>query len=460
MGKDGQKRFHILTFGCQMNAGDSAWLAGALRELGYVESARAEADIHILNTCSVRDKPENKVYTELGQIRLLAEAHPEREILACVGGCVAQQLGSGLFARSRELRLLFGADGLASAPGAIDFLVKNPGQKIGLLDFSPEFIERPPKAEPGATKASVFVNIMQGCDNFCAYCIVPQVRGRQKSRKSGAVLEECRRFLDCGAREITLLGQNVNSFGLDSQGDGTGFSALLRRTAALPGLLRLRFMTSHPKDLDSGLIRAFAEIPQLAPHLHLPLQSGSDRILRSMGRGYTLKSYLNLVEKLRAARPGLQISTDLIVGFPGEEEEDFEATLEAMWEADFCASFSFVYSDRPGTRAKDLPGKIPRRAALERLARLQERQNLNSGRILRSLRGTSAQVLIEGKETKPSSAAPEAGEEGETWYGREAGGFHVLVSAPLSRCLAPGDLAEVIITGSGKHTLKGRIADK
>lgn len=444
-----------MTFGCQMNVNDSEWIARSLKAMGYTEAAYEDADIHILNTCSVRDKPENKVYTELGQIRLLAQAHPERDIMACVGGCVAQQVGEKLFRRSRELRLVFGTDGISATPDAINMLVQNPGKKLALLDFSKEFQERDPKIEMAPSSPTAFVNIMQGCDNFCAYCIVPFVRGRQKSRKTDIILDECRSLIDYGAREIMLLGQNVNSFGQDKQGDGTSFTELLHKVAALPGLERLRFMTSHPKDMAPELIRAFSELPALAPRLHLPLQSGSDKILKAMGRKYDLQRYMDLVRSLRAVRPDLQLSTDIIVGFPGEEEDDFNATMQAMQEADFSASFSFAYSDRPGTRASEMENKVPHKLALERLARLQDWQNRNASRILDAKLGETVRVLFEGASLK--SAMPGLNDEHQSWHGRDAHGFSVNVPVPAGRMLKPGDMADVKITGTGKHTLKGEI---
>lgn len=455
-----------MTFGCQMNANDSEWLTRALKDLGYAESSWDEADIHILNTCSVRGKPENKVYTELGQIRLKAERDPKREILACVGGCVAQQAGARLMSRSRECRLVFGTDGIAAAPEAIDMLVKNPGKKLTLLDFSKGFTERDDKIELGAPRPTAFVNIMQGCDNYCTYCIVPYVRGRQKSRKSPAILDECRRLIDYGAREITLLGQNVNSFGQDQEGDGTGFTDLLHQVAALPGLLRLRFMTPHPKDLAPELIRAFGEIPALAPRLHLPLQAGSDRILKAMGRKYDLAGYMGIVAALRATRPDMQLSTDIITGFPGESEEDFQATLAAVKEADFAASFSFAYSDRPGTKAGKLEDKVPHKVALERLGRLQDWQNANAARILASRIGLTVEVLLEEQSLKtempsrpghPEGPAGDAASPRISWHGRDMHGFSVNV--PLAAPAKPGDVIRVKITGSGKHTLKGELAE-
>ncbi len=449
------RTFHITTFGCQMNVNDSDWLARSLTDLGYIEAAYADADIHILNTCSVRDKPENKVYTELGQIRLLAKANPQRDIMACVGGCVAQQVGEKLFARSKELRLVFGTDGIAATPAAIDMLAQNPGQKLALLDFSKEFTERDPKILSAPASPSAFVNIMQGCDNFCAYCIVPFVRGRQKSRAAAAILQECRSLLEHGRREITLLGQNVNSFGQDAQGDGSSFTDLLRQVAALPGLARLRFMTSHPKDMAPELIAAFADLPNLAPRLHLPLQSGSDRILKAMGRKYDLRRYMSLVRGLREARPDLQLSTDIIVGFPGEDEEDFEATLSAMQEADFAASFSFAYSDRPGARASQMPDKIPHKLALQRLARLQAWQDKNASRILEARTGSDTTVIIEGGSLK--NEMPDNAVAHQSWHGKDPYGFSVNIAVPPERHIQAGDLVNVRITGTGRHTLKGEL---
>lgn len=451
------RTFHIMTFGCQMNVNDSDWLARALTELGYSEAPYAEAEIHILNTCSVRDKPENKVYTELGQIRLLAEQNPDRQILACVGGCVAQQVGEKLFKRSRECRLVFGTDGISVAPEAIDLLVKNPGQRLTLLDFSEAVNERESKIELGAPQPTAFINIMQGCDNYCAYCIVPFVRGRQKSRKTSVILEECRRLLDYGSRELTLLGQNVNSFGQDKEGDGTSFTELLYKVAALPGLARLRFMTPHPKDLAPELIRAFGEIPALAPRLHLPLQAGSDRILKAMGRKYDLARYMDIVKDLRKARPDIQLSTDIITGFPGETEENFLATLKVAHEVDYAASFSFAYSDRPGTRASKMEHKVPRKVALERLSRLQDWQNKNASRILAARIGLTVDVLLENDSRKSEMPDRPDISPHQSWHGRDPHGFSVNVPVPSGRSVKAGDILSVRLVGAGKYTLKGEL---
>ena len=309
--------FHIITFGCQMNVHDSQWLARALEARGFCEAPLEEARVVVVNTCSVREKPEQKVMSTLGRIRQVTGNSPR--VLVAVTGCVAQQLGEKLF--SRQVRLVAGSDGISGAPQAIERLLDEPALRLSLLDFTSHYVEREPGADTPSGPVG-FVNIMQGCDNFCAYCIVPYTRGRQKSRLTPAILDECRHLLDRGAREITLLGQNVNAFGRDAHGDGVSFAALLEKVAALPGLKRLRYVTPHPKDMGPEDVAAFADIPQLCPRLHLPLQAGSDAVLKRMGRKYDSARYLDLVAGLRDARPDIALSTDLIVGFPGETEED------------------------------------------------------------------------------------------------------------------------------------------
>ena len=401
--------FHIQTFGCQMNASDSDWLSRSLKSRGFMEGPFEEAGLHILNTCSVRDKPEQKVYSELGRIARFCKVNKRKGVTVCVGGCVAQQVGPALVRRFPQVRLLFGTDGIARAPEAICRLTEEPGLRLQLLDFADNYEERideridgPSQGISGplrdeGTPPAVFVNIMQGCDNFCTYCIVPYVRGRQKSRRAEAVLRECRALLDSGAREITLLGQNVNSYGQDKHADGSSFADLLYKVSALPGLERLRFVTPHPKDIAPEVIEAFAEIKSLCPRLHLPLQSGSDRILHAMNRRYDTAKYLDIVERLKKARPDIILSTDIIVGFPGETEEDFQDTMRIMREAGFATSFSFVYSDRPHAKATLLSGKVPRAVALERLSRLQDWQNQTSDRVLEGMVKKESVVLLESK---------------------------------------------------------------
>ncbi|MBL3581697.1 tRNA (N6-isopentenyl adenosine(37)-C2)-methylthiotransferase MiaB [Oleidesulfovibrio alaskensis] len=458
-----ERTFHIMTFGCQMNVNDSDWLARALEARGFTQVPEHEAAIYIINTCSVRDKPEQKVYSLLGRIR--RETKNRRNVTVCVGGCVAQQIGKGFFKRFSQVRLVFGTDGAASAPQAIERLVQEPHARISLLDFSEEFPERDAGWENGEVPVSAYVNIMQGCNNFCAYCIVPYTRGRQKSRSSGAVLDECRTLVGNGAREITLLGQNVNSYGLDPHGDGTTFARLLHDVAAIPGLERLRFMTPHPKDIAGEVIEAFGALKNLCPRVHLPLQSGSDRVLKAMGRKYDMARYMDIVTRLKAVRPDIQITSDLIVGFPGETEADFEQTLEAMRTVPFVQSFSFIYSDRPGTRAEMLPVKLSREEKTARLVRLQEVQNEYSEAALQAMVGKTVMVLFESPSPKSAAgsgadaqnAAEESGRTASSWQGRDEHGFILNVHLPAPADLY-GKIMPVTVTAARKHSLTGEPA--
>ena len=449
-----QGTFHIITFGCQMNVNDSFWLSRSLQRRGFVESPLEQAEIVILNTCSVRDKPEQKVYAALGRIKYETRRVPNS--LAVVAGCVAQQIGAGFFERFPQVRLVVGGDGLAMAPDAIERLHADPALRLNLTDFSEVYPERDP-ALPAHGEGDIppvaYVNIMQGCDNFCTYCIVPFTRGRQKSRGPEAILDECRALIDNGAKEITLLGQNVNSYGLDKHASGdTSFAQLLRRVAELPGLARLRFVTPHPKDLSPDVIAMFAELPNLCPRLHLPLQAGSDRVLARMNRKYDMARYMSLVEALRTARPDIALSTDLIVGFPGETEEQFQETLAAVRAVDFMSSFSFCYSDRPGTAASRHEEKVDPAEKLHRLERLQALQEGLSSKWLKARVGCETEVLLEGVSRKQDGE--DAGSE--SWQGRDPWGDAVNVSLP-SGVGAPGLILPVRIVADKKHSLVGEV---
>ena len=392
-----QGTFHIITFGCQMNVNDSFWLARSLQRRGFVESPLEKAEVVILNTCSVRDKPEQKVYAALGRIKYETRRVPGS--FAVVAGCVAQQIGAGFFERFPQVRLVVGGDGLAMAPDAIERLHGDPSLRLNLTDFSEIYPERDP-ALPAQGEGEIppvaFVNIMQGCDNFCTYCIVPFTRGRQKSRDAGAILDECRALIDNGAKEITLLGQNVNSYGLDKHASGdTSFARLLRKVSELPGLARLRFVTPHPKDLSPEVIAMFGEVPNLCPRLHLPLQAGSDRVLARMNRKYDMARYMTLVEGLRAARPDIALSTDLIVGFPGETEEDFRTTYDFLEELKPAFLHIFPFSERPGTPAIDMPGKVQPSVATRRVAELEELCGRLHGAFCAKAVGSEDTVLFE-----------------------------------------------------------------
>jgi len=444
-------KFHITTFGCQMNVHDSEWLARALEARGWEAAGEDEAQVYILNTCSVREKPEQKVYSELG--RIAAHLRRDPDVFAAVGGCVAQQIGRGFFERFPHVRLVFGSDGIAGAPGALERIALGRDDRVALLDFVNiyEERERPDErtvAVPETRQA--FVNTMQGCDNFCAYCIVPYTRGRQKSRHPDAVVDECRALAASGVREITLLGQNVNSFGLDKGGAGVSFADLLRRVAGIDGLDRLRFTTSHPKDIAPEVIAAFGELPNLCPSLHLPLQSGSDAILKAMRRKYDRARYLSIVDALKAARPDIALTTDLIVGFPGETEADFCDTLEMVERVGYESSFSFKYSDRPGVAAVNMEPKVDPEEAGERLARLQSLQNSITRKCLKKLEGARTDAFIEGLSRMQ--------DDGPTWWkGRDPAGR--IVNVPL----ADGDglmgmMVPVRIIEAKKHSLVGEKA--
>ena len=440
-----EKTYHIITFGCQMNVHDSHWLGRALNARGFFEAPLEDAQVVVVNTCSVREKPEQKVMSTLGRIRQVSGGNPA--VLVCVAGCVAQQLGESIFEKESQVRLVAGSDGIGNAPQAIERLLENPAQRLSLLDFTSQYVEREATTEPGVVNGAVaYANIMQGCDNFCAYCIVPFTRGRQKSRSSTAIIDECKALIDNGAREITLLGQNVNAFGQDKSGDGTSFADLLRKVAGLPGLERLRYVTPHPKDMGPEDIAAFAELPQLCPRLHLPMQAGSDAVLARMKRRYDSAGFLDLVERLRTARPDLALSTDLIVGFPGESEQDFQDTLSMMRASNFMSSFSFCYSDRPGTRASLFPDKIPADVAQDRLLRLQALQDELGARWLQQRVGDETTLLIENRSPK-AGLGPEP-----SWQGRDPYGAPVHVELP-HEADHTGRLVRVRVSQAKKHSL-------
>ncbi|OLN29122.1 tRNA-i(6)A37 methylthiotransferase [Desulfovibrio sp. DV] len=438
-------KFHVTTMGCQMNVGDGDWLTRALIAEGFTPASDEEAELFILFTCSVRDKPEQKVVSEIGRI---ADRHRDNpEAFIAVGGCTAQQLGTALWRRFPMVRLVFGTDGIAAAPRALARLAREPGLRLSLLDFTESYPERDQSWPEDRLPPRAFVSIMQGCDNYCSYCIVPFVRGRQKSRSLPSIIEECTSLAQRGAREVTLLGQNVNSYGLDDSGDGTSFAALLDAVAAVPGLERIRFTTSHPKDLDDAVIARFADLPQLCPALHLPVQSGSDDILRRMGRRYDTAAYLTLVDKLRRARPDIALTTDFIVGFPGETEADFAATLDLVRKVGFESGFSFMYSDRPGTASERLEPKISQEVKSARLAELQALLDERLAASLAARVGRTDTVLIEG-------ASRRDGPKGPSWRGRDPAGRIVNLALPGAGD-ATGRLVRVRIVQAKKHSLIG-----
>lgn len=392
------RHVYIETFGCQMNEVDSARMISLMETIDYKPAdSLDEADLVLLNTCSIREKASQKVYSALGRLRGWKRSRGGR--LIAVGGCLAQQEGEALRKRASHVDIVFGTHNIARLP---DLVLGADGRRSAVaVDFSGDTAHWDVLPYLPAGASSAMVTIMQGCDNHCAYCIVPRVRGPEISRPSREIVSEARRLAERGVREVILIGQNVNSYGR-KEGE-VPFPELLRQIARVDGVRRIRFVTSHPRDLDPETIGLFAEIESLCPHIHLPIQSGSDRVLGAMGRGYTRKEYLEKTEGLRRARPGIAFSSDFIVGFPGETAADFEETLAVMEEVRYDACFSFRFSPRPGTRAASLGGTVAPEEAMERLVRLQSLQARHTRERLKACVGTVMEVQVEGTSSRDPS---------------------------------------------------------
>jgi tRNA-2-methylthio-N6-dimethylallyladenosine synthase len=435
------KKFFIKTWGCQMNVYDSARMADVVAGLGYALTDNpADADLVIFNTCHIREKATEKLFSELGRLHehKAARAGKGRDMLIAVGGCVAQAEGEEIQRRAPYVDMVFGPQTYHQLPVMIAQVLRRQGKVLN-IEFPPEpkFDYLPvAQTDPGV---SAFLSIQEGCDRFCSYCVVPYTRGAEYSRPMAAVIAEAEALAGKGVKEITLLGQNVNAW---HDGEG-GLGALLRRLAEIPGLKRLRYMTSHPLDMSDDLIAAHRGVPQVMPFLHLPIQSGSDRILEAMNRKHTADEYLCVVEKLRQARPDIALSSDFIVGFPGETDRDFEATLRLVREVKFAQAFSFAYSRRPGTPAAAMEGQIARGIARERLKELQallfEQQGMFNGDCV----GKALPVLFENASLRDGYL-----------FGRTPYLQAVLVRAPVGLV---GEEVEVRLTGAGKNSLKGEM---
>lgn len=393
------RKFYIRTFGCQMNEYDSDKMADVLRATAGMEPAASveDADVVLFNTCSVREKAQEKVFSDLGRVRQLKRSKPD--LLIGVGGCVASQEGAGIVERAPFVDLVFGPQTLHRLPAMIEARQRSGHAQIDVSFPEVEkFDHLPPPRKEGA---SAFVSIMEGCSKYCSFCVVPYTRGEEVSRPFEDVLTEVAALTDQGVREITLLGQNVNAYrGAMADGEIADFALLLEYLAEMPGLERLRYTTSHPKEFTQRLIDAYARVPQLVSHVHLPVQAGSDRILTAMKRGYTTVEYKSIVRRLRAVRPDICIASDFIVGFPGETEEDFAATMRLVEQVGFDASFSFVYSRRPGTPAASLTDDTPQEVKLERLQRLQALLNAQAQSISSAMVGTRQRILVDGAAKK------------------------------------------------------------
>jgi tRNA-2-methylthio-N6-dimethylallyladenosine synthase len=395
-----RKRLHVITWGCQMNVYDSGRMADVLAPLGYGPAAEPDgADMVILNTCHIRDKAAEKVFSELGRLRRLKEATGGRMVLA-VAGCVAQAEGAEILRRAPYVDIVLGPQTYHRLPEMVARAARAGGAVIE-TDFPPEdkFDHLPDSATPQGVTA--FLTIQEGCDKFCSFCVVPYTRGAEQSRSAVTILREARHLVAQGAAEITLLGQNVNAW----QHETWGLGRLLREMAAIPGLLRLRYATSHPRDMDDDLIAAHRDIPTLMPFLHLPVQSGSDRILAAMNRKHTADDYRRIVDRLRVARPDIALSSDFIVGHPGETEADFEATMALVRDVGFAQAYSFKYSPRPGTPAAGAPDQVAEADKDRRLQALQallrdQQAAFNAGCV-----GLDLPVLFTGPGRHPGQIA-------------------------------------------------------
>ncbi|NSW57429.1 MAG: tRNA (N6-isopentenyl adenosine(37)-C2)-methylthiotransferase MiaB [Armatimonadetes bacterium] len=390
-----QNTYFIETMGCQMNERDSETIAGVLESLGlHAVDSPADARVIVLNTCAVREKPVHKVFSRLGDLRRQKRENPGTIIV--VAGCVAQTSQNELRTRAPFVDLILGPRSIA---GLAEAVREASGQQRVLADDAEIIPEGLPFTR--AESVNAFVNVGYGCDNFCAYCIVPFARGREQSRAPEDVVAEVADAVGSGRPEVTLLGQNVNSYrGCAATGQTVSFPELLRLVDAVDGLRRLRFTTSHPKDLSPALLQAMAELPTVCEHLHLPIQSGDDEVLERMGRGYTLAHYLEIVHQARELIPGIALTTDVMVGFPGETPEQFERTLSAFEEIRYDQAFMFMYNDRPGTRAAGFPDKVDEGVKLERLQRLVELQNVISRAKNEQELGRIVEVLVEGPDDK------------------------------------------------------------
>ncbi len=388
-------KLFIQTHGCQMNEYDSARMLDLLENShGLTPTDNAEeADVLILNTCSIREKAQEKVFHQLGRWRLLKEKKPD--LLICVGGCVASQEGELIKKRAPYVDVVFGPQTLHRLPT----LLKEAQSSSSLaMDISfPEIEKFDRLPEPSVNGPTAFVSIMEGCSKYCSFCVVPYTRGEEISRPLESVLDEIKHLADLGVREVNLLGQNVNAYrGLDSKGREVDFAELLLLVRDISGIDRIRYTTSHPTEFSDAIIDVYAEIPELVNHLHLPVQSGSDRILAMMKRPYTAIEYKSKIRRLRKIRPDISISSDFIIGFPGETQKDFEDTMKLIEDVGFDHSFSFIYSPRPGTPAADLPDDVPMEEKKERLQILQSRIIQNTQAISRRMVGTEQRILVEG----------------------------------------------------------------
>jgi tRNA-2-methylthio-N6-dimethylallyladenosine synthase len=433
-------RLYIRTFGCQMNEYDSDRMADVLaQDGGFAPTAQPEdADLIVFNTCSVREKAQEKVFADLGRVKHLKQDNPQ--LMIAVGGCVASQEGAAIVERAPYVDVVFGPQTLHRLP---DLLARRRASGRAQVDVSFPEIEKfdhlpPPRVEG----AAAFVSIMEGCSKYCSFCVVPYTRGEEFSRPFDDVIAEIGDLAERGVGEVTLLGQNVNAWRGEIDGERADFAELLRYIAEIEGIERLRYTTSHPREFTQRLIDAHAELPQLAEHVHLPVQSGSDRVLAAMKRGYTALEYRSIARRLRKARPDISLTSDFIVGFPGETEADFRATLDLARELEFDGSFSFIYSARPGTPASELPDDTPQTEKLDRLQRLQAALDGQARAISERMIGSRQRVLVEGLSRR--NAAELAGRTGNNRVVNFRGAPEMI-----------GRFVELRVTAARSHSLRG-----
>jgi tRNA-2-methylthio-N6-dimethylallyladenosine synthase len=438
------RKLYIKTLGCQMNEYDSARMADVLAASHglALTNDESQADVLLLNTCSIREKAQEKVFTQLGFWRLLKEARPD--LVIGVGGCVASQEGEAIVRRAPFVDVVFGPQTLQRLPELLDQRVRSGRAAVDVSFPEIEKFDRLP--EPRADGVRAFVSIMEGCSKYCTYCVVPYTRGEEFSRPFDDVLAEVAGLAERGVREVTLLGQNVNAYqGRMHSGEGADLALLIRYLAEIDGLGRLRFMTSHPQAFNDRLIAAYAEVPALANQLHLPVQSGSDRILAAMKRHHTVLEYRQKIRRLREVRPDISISTDFIVGFPGETEDDFQATLRLIEEIGFDGAYSFTFSPRPGTPAATMADDTPAEVKHERLQRLQQLINSQAQVVSRRMVGSRQTILVEGPSRKDAAELC-----GRTENNR-------VVNLPVADVGLIGRFIEVEITEARANSLRGRV---
>ncbi len=441
------KKLHIKTYGCQMNVYDSERMTTLLARHGYATVAEpVDADLVILNTCHIREKAAEKVYSDLGRLRAMRDerrAAGAGDVKLVVAGCVAQAEGEAMLERAPFVDIVVGPQTYHRLPELLARRERAAGGQVD-TDFPLEskFDLLPERA--GSTGVSAFLTIQEGCDKFCTFCVVPYTRGAEESRPAAAILAEARRLVSGGAREVTLLGQNVNAYhGEGPDGRSWTLARLVMALAEIDGLCRIRYTTSHPRDMDAALIRAHATVPQLMPFLHLPVQSGSDKVLQAMNRGYTVADFERIVDDLRTMRPDLALSSDFITGFPGESDEDFDSTLGLVERVGFAQAFSFKYSPRPGTPGAAMPRQVREDVRADRLRRLQALLEGQAARFNAAMVGRTLPVLFERPGRHPGQVV------GRTPYLQAV---HVDAAATLI-----GEIHEVVVTGAHPHSLAGRL---